>query len=392
MLDSNTILGIRTYLECEEYEHGLLTQNNDCWPCGTPIVYRAGILESQRRPVSTAPAYVLMPPSQAAGGVEYAQVHLGAISPVGLKPLCKNHKVLTVSKFDIGKFDRLLEFVRDIGGISLVIEYETGRRAAPDSIKQIEKVFKYSSLFYYNAWTNKFLKDKEDKFICILTLLDIPYCLPLFNMRKVDGIGLSFTGAIVKASKAQGYLHRTFRADFIYSNYEDNVFFVDGIATNGMQRPDNSIYDNLNKLTSQRFEIGKEDKDRKKKKVTSKLTINTLDSGHLLTFPDDAPTGEISVSKWTTMPISASNAVVYENEMPEPDQDDPEVAPSHNALYHGTGEVVMKTTPEGAVYNNNELPSELPWESNNTFTLTDSTESEEVPTDEPDDTPEEGGN
>jgi len=333
-----------------------------------------------------------MPPSQAAGGVEYAQVHLGAISPVGLKPLYKNHKVLTVSKFDIGKFDRLLEFVRDIGGISLVIEYETGRRAAPDSIKQIEKVFKYSSLFYYNAWTNKFLKDKEDKFICILTLLDIPYCLPLFNMRKVDGIGLSFTGAIVKASKAQGYLHRTFRADFIYSNYEDNVFFVDGIATNGMQRPDNSIYDNLNKLTSQRFEIGKEDKDRKKKKVTSKLTINTLDSGHLLTFPDDAPTGEISVSKWTTMPISASNAVVYENEMPEPDQDDPEVAPSHNALYHGTGEVVMKTTPEGAVYNNNELPSELPWESNNTFTLTDSTESEEVPTDEPDDTPEEGGN
>lgn len=393
MLDSNTILGIRTYLECEEYEHGLLTQNNDCWPCGTPIIYRAGILEADRRRVSTTQAYVLMPPSQRAGGVEYAQVHLNAISPVGLKPLCKNHKVITVSRFDISRFDRLLEFVRDVGGISLVIEYEAGRKAAAVAIKQLERFFKYSSLFYYNTWTNKCLEDKEDKFVCILTLLDIPYCMPLFNMRKVDGIGLSFTGALVKTSKALGYLHRTFRADFIYSNYEDNVFFVDGIAINSIQRPDISIYDNLDKLTGQHFEIGKPDKKRKKRRTaTAKLVINQTDGGHSLTFPSDSPPSEISVAKWSTQPVQVSHAVVSESEMVEPEQDESEVATfSSNAIFHDTSEVIMETTPEGMIVSesplevNNGITSDpLPWEMSST--LTDSTDNTE-----PSDEPEEGG-
>ena len=76
MLDSNTILGIRAYLGCEEYEHGLLSQNIESWPCGAPVVYAANILNQGRhrgRGVSTR-VYALMPPSQKAAGVETAQV------------------------------------------------------------------------------------------------------------------------------------------------------------------------------------------------------------------------------------------------------------------------------------------------------------------------------
>jgi len=379
MLDSNTILGTRGFLKCEEYEHGLLTQNNESWPCGTPVVYQAGILKNDRWPVSNIQAYVLMPPSQRAAGVEYAQVHMSAISPVGLKPLCKNHKVLTANRFDIGKFDRLLEFVRDVGGISLVIEYEEGRKAVAGSIRQIERIFGYSSLFYYNSWTNKFLADKEDRFVCVLTLLDIPYCMPLFNMRKVDGIGLSLSGAVVKASKAQGYLHRTFRADFIYSNYEDNVFFMDGIAINSMREPDSSIYDSLTKLSGQHFEIGKPDK-KKEKKSSSKLTINTLPgSGHSITFPDDTPVSEVSASKWKTLTVLSS----------EPANFGPYNAPVEaENLFHNSDDIVVETTPEGMVVN---TTYEVPWEFNSGMTAGGNNIESNDENDESDDEPEEGG-
>lgn len=263
MLDSNTILGTRGYLECDKYEHGLLIQNNEIWPCGTPIVYAANSLKKDARLHPSVRVYTIMPPNQhASHGNEIAQVELQAISPIGLKPLCENHKILAVSSFDFGKFDRLLEFIRDVGGISLIVEYEEGRRELAESVKRVEGAFKYCSPFSYDVWSDKHLWSKDDKFVCVLTFLDMPYCVPLFNMRKVDGIGLSFCGATVQASIDYGYLNKTFRTDLMYSNYEDNVFFMDGIAVNSMRRPDSTLYSELNKLTVKHLEIGKPGKKR----------------------------------------------------------------------------------------------------------------------------------
>jgi hypothetical protein len=264
-----------------------------------------------------------MPPSQNAGlNNEIAQVELQAISPIGLKPLYENHKILTVSSFDFGKFDRLLEFVRDVGGLSLIVEYEEGRRELAESVRQIERVFKYCSAFSYNTWSDKQLWTKDDKFVCVLTFLDMPYCVPLFNMRKVDGIGLSFCGATVQASIEYGYLNKTFRTDLMYSNYEDNIFFVDGIAVNSMRRPDSSIYSELNKLTVRHFEIGKPDK---KKRMFS------------------APAGEDIVSQvGGNVSFSFPPSETQPEEMVEEATDDsPEVAQEHQQLnaplYHSGG-------------------------------------------------------
>jgi hypothetical protein len=257
MLDSNTILGTRGYLDCDEYEHGLLSQNNDVWPCGTPIVYPANALKKDLRLQPSMNVYTLAPPNQVSHGIEVISVRVEAINPVGLKPLWNSHKVLTVSRFDIDKFSRLLEFVRDVGAISLVIEYEGGRKEAAESIRKLGGFFKYSSIFFYNSFSNKVLWGKDDSFVCVLTFLDIPYCVPLFNTQKVDGIGLSFSGATVKASKQLGYLNRTFRTDFIYTNYEENVFFMDGIAVNEMRSPDSRIFDELTARAGEHPPIGK---------------------------------------------------------------------------------------------------------------------------------------
>jgi len=331
MLDSNTILGTRGCLDCNKYEHGLLVQNNEVWPCGTPIVYAANSLKKDLRLHPSVRVYTIMPPNQHAGfGNEIAQVELQAISPIGIKPLCGNHKVLTVSSFDFGKFGRLLEFVRDVGGISLIVEYEKGRSKLAESIKQIGRVFKHCAPFSYNTWSDKQLWSKDDKFVCVLTFLDIPYCVPLFNMRKVDGIGLSFSGATVQASKDYGYLNKTFRTDIIYSNYEDNVFFVDGIAINSIRSPDSDFYSKLNELTVRHIEIGKPGKKK------------------MLNFPSGE---DIISSKAGSVSYSFPPSETQPEETVEEMVDDsPEVAqesPQLNApLYHSGGGPVNPAAEE----------------------------------------------
>jgi len=340
MLDSNTILGIRAYLDCEEYKHGLLTQNIAAWPCGTPIVYPVSNLDMEGRHRPNTRIYTLMPPCQSGGSIETAQVNIQSISPVGLKPLYKNHKVLVVNEFEINKFNRLLEFIRDVGGISIIVEYDGGRKKLAKSIAKLEKLFRYTSLFYYGTWSDKFLWDENDKFVCILTFLDLPYCVPLFNMNKVDGVGLSFSGATIRASKEYGHLHRTFKADFIYSNYEDNVFFVDGIAINSIRPPDSSVYKELDKYASKHLEIGRPDKRKESNRHYSNDAKYKLEAGE-------------SVTKWTTEP-----AEMAEDEAPEPSNE--LVSPTLENIYNTGGVVINHNTLNGLEVTQHSPHDEIP--------------------------------
>lgn len=262
MLDSNTILGIRGRFGCENYSHAILTQNLDCWPCGVPVVYPSDIdLDYRRNPATHVGT--LITPCQVSGGVEQLNVHSRIVHPVNLRPLCGNHKVLTVSEFDIGKLDRLIEFIHDVGGVSLVIERMKGRQNLIKGIVNLANKFRYNSTFHYNEWGSRYLDGEDDSYLCVLTFLDLPYCVPLFNMNKIDGIGLSLSGVTLKASMSSGQLHRTFRADLIYSNYEENVFVIDGVEVNRKSSTDHKMYDSMAGYAGQTLEIS----DGKNKKL-----------------------------------------------------------------------------------------------------------------------------
>jgi len=262
MLDSNTIFGIRKYLPTDDYAHGILTQNVESWPCGAPVVYSPLELESGHQAVRVL---ALMTPSQVSAGIESLNVMSKIVHPVNLKPLYKNHKVLTVSEFDIGKFERLMQFVRDVGGISLVISDKNGRENVADAVRKIQNLWNYTALFYYNAWGGKYLEGKDDSYACLLTFLDLPYCIPLFNMHKIDGVGLSFCGFTKKASLNYGCLHRTFKMDLIYSKYEENLFVVDGVDVNDREGLTDAHYQEAHKSASKDLEVmkpGSKKKDR----------------------------------------------------------------------------------------------------------------------------------
>jgi len=292
MLDSNTILEVKGYLKCEDYSHGILSQEWENWPCGTPIIYSTADMDKNRGSVD---ALSLMAPSQRAGGNWLNRTPSSLIVPVNMKPLKKNHKVLTVDHFDFDKFVRLREYVQDVGGLSLVIEPSTGRNKLVDEIRKIGNTFNYKSLFYYSPKSPQQLNGKDDRYICVLTFLDLSYCVPIFNIRKVDGLGLSLSGTTVKASEHHGRLFRIFRADFIYSNFLDNIFVTDGVEVNSLVSIPNDILTNMEGLVRQELKVGPEKKMSASAKTKSPKRERAYDKNYSF---------EQTMSEWNTTHVT----------------------------------------------------------------------------------------
>jgi len=329
MLDSNTILGIEATLGCEEYSHAILTQSQNNLRCGTPVIYPTDFDFTNRR--NKVPIATLITPAMG-HQIESTTAPIQTVQPINIKPLCGNHEVLTVASFDFGKFDRLLDFIHDVGGMSLVIEQAKGRSKIVEGIIKLAEMFKHNSLFYYNSWGKKHLAGDDDKYVCILSFFDIPYCIPLFDMRRVDGIGLSFTGVTLKASKAYGQLHRVFKADLIYSNYEENLYVIDGVDVNPPSRCGLDIYSSLFAAASMELPVQKGNEDLKSKKKSTRGYINVSSKKKL---------GE-NDSVYFDTPSVVMGAISYPTDPIEADSE-PEVADG--------GQVNWGTTAELATFN-----------------------------------------
>jgi len=254
MLDSNTILDITRHLSYPEYSHAVLTQNWKGWSCGVPVIYPSNVnIDPDGIIVRVA---TLFTPYKNAAGIESYEIYSHILQRVNIKPLCGNHKIMTVSEFDPSKFKRLSEFIHDVGIISFVVDHKAGRSNIAKGIRAIESMFKYTSVSQHHEICVPILAGNNDKYVCIMTFFDLPYCVPLFNMHKVDGVGLNLVGATVKASKAMGRLNKVFRTDIILSNYLENIFVLDGVAINKAQPISSNMFAAIENMTNLELEIG----------------------------------------------------------------------------------------------------------------------------------------
>jgi hypothetical protein len=367
-LNSNTILGVKAFLSDLKYTHGILRHEWDNWPCGAPIVYPDG--DDISRKVSVLS---LIAPSQSAGGIEAAEVRGGSIVPVNLKPLCGNHKVVDIGELDISKFDRLRDFICDVGGISFVIDSKAGRLSTVNYIVDLSKKFKFFGLFHFNQWNKKHLASEDDKYAFTLTFLDLPYCIPIFNSRRVDGIGLSLSGITLEASVKYGRLHRVFRSDFVFSNYEDNAFVIDGITVNKSTNGENGIIKEIHRLAELELPTPKSSegsihdwylkniKDREfKAKLSTTSEWNKLVGQNAVGLMGTA-------NEWQPMPSLGEVPEPSDAAPPEPDD-----SPIVEIIHNGDSIIEFDTAP---------------WEEENNSEMIDEPEDEDLLEE-----PEEGGN
>ena len=205
-----------------------------------------------------------------------------------------------------------------MGAISIVIECQPGRSDIIKNIMQLNNYFKYHELFSYNNQGQKSLRDQEDRYVCVVSLFDLQYCIPIFNTKKVDGIGVRIITTCNKSSEEYGYLDPVVRADFILSNYEDNVFFVDGVHINTYKYPvGSSILIELEKMVSLKVVYRKGAMASKKElKASGYSGVNYTSTGK---FKADGTAGakkEKTMSKSDWMLEFGQGALKFDTEVP----------------------------------------------------------------------------
>jgi hypothetical protein len=254
VLSSDVILGTGNkefFKDGGRISSGILTQDYNYTPCGSPIM--ASLTKSE-----TIGCLTPFPARANTGcGIMWTPAHIIALTE--RKPLNETHKVRNIEEFDYSKFDSVIESVKTYSGISFLSKEKTSVPSILDSIKSIIGEYKYSSLFQFNIIGGMFLSGEDDNLLNILSFFDLSHCVPLFNLRKLDGLAISFSQVLRKHSELIGQQVNTIRLDIVVSNYEDNLFIIDGATIDQKYPIKSSLYKEVQKFVKKDLPI-KQDK------------------------------------------------------------------------------------------------------------------------------------
>jgi hypothetical protein len=178
---------------------------------------------------------------------------------VSLKPLVRTHRTVSIEQYNPDKAVHIGEYVKHLGGITFVVEDEIARIKLANDLFYLTKVYKYNSLLYHNKFGRKYLRGEDDCVLGIVSFFSLPYCVPIFNTKKVDGMGVSYCEAIMKESIDQNRLIRTYRMDFVLSNFEENLFVIDGATVNPINPVQSATFNELGKWAAQKLEVRTKD-------------------------------------------------------------------------------------------------------------------------------------
>lgn len=236
-----------------EFSHVILSQDWEQWPCGTPLIVDRKLIKAKDS--TSIRVFALFPPRSFINKMEDFTVVKESLVDTALKPLIKTHRTLSIDAFDCAKFDRLKAYVRDMGGITFVVKEKGARSDLVNVLKFFPGEFKYTSLFHYTKYGTKYLLGKDDNLLGVISFFDLPYCIPLFNLKKVDGMGVSYCQAPRKISEKSNGLVRSYRVDVILSNYADNIFVIDGSDINPLSPIHRDLYSELKGWAHEEMEV-----------------------------------------------------------------------------------------------------------------------------------------
>ncbi|TET61119.1 MAG: hypothetical protein E3J47_05795 [Candidatus Stahlbacteria bacterium] len=285
MLRSDTILGTKNrefFTDDCKIAYAILTQNYDHLPCGAPVM----VAVKKQRTLACINVF----PARASTICGYTWLPENILKFVDKTPLCETHKVKNIDEFDYSQFSTIIKSVKEHGGVSFISNKKAAGFSMMDSIKSIVREYKHSSLFHFNTYGNRFLSGKNDNLLSIISFFDFIHCIPLFNLKKVDGLGISFTQTLRKHSQLVGKQVNTFRVDIIVSNYSDNLFTIDGATIDQEYKVKNSLYKEIksqikNNLPIQKDNLKLKSKKQSRDKKDKEFHINYESGGEVPSQP-----------------------------------------------------------------------------------------------------------
>jgi hypothetical protein len=149
-----------------------------------------------------------------------------------------NSKIKIIPRFEINKLDSLLKYVKDNGAMTFNItstesDKETAKSVCNflDKLYEMCNMYKYNSVFYYDYPEGSRIYNMEDT-LYTARFLALHNCVPIFNHKRVDGVGVIFNMSSISSTKNTGALVTKICITLVLSNYKDNIFTTDGIQVN----------------------------------------------------------------------------------------------------------------------------------------------------------------
>jgi hypothetical protein len=218
----------------KDHEHNtvLILTDSENLPTPCPGIMRQKDIDTALRgelPLGKRFAHAVIPFSPRNGfSVRYRVGVLPQIIPTDPKQLINGHRIEILDKFPLNSIREISTVAKERGGVSFIInDRKEMARTVRGLFKSAAKDFKYVECF--GQETNAYgPENMGDDLALSITLMDLPYCIPIYDTRRLDGVGLIASLFYPKSTEKKGDLRYHDIFALVLSNYADNIFKIDG--------------------------------------------------------------------------------------------------------------------------------------------------------------------
>ena len=148
----------------------------------------------------------------------------------GDKCFANTHVIKKVDYFDTKKFDSLINYIKEMGSITLDFGDAEGANGIVAALDLFKASFKHSSYI-----SSRRLDTSQTKtFKIAVDFIDVSNVYPIFNSKKCDGIWTNvyiYNPMVPPGKNVLAYANLC----SVYTNHKTNIFEVDGANLRGME-------------------------------------------------------------------------------------------------------------------------------------------------------------
>jgi len=185
-----------------------------------------------------------------------------------------SHKFVDVPGFDFKKTDRLLNYVQANNSISLVID---NMKAAAGFFGAFRKKMSNEFPVYrhvQHSMPERGPSTKDDRLVLVLTFMNMPLCIPIYNTRKVNGMGLNAALLWEKSTESSKRVRMEEEFWILMSHEAANVLSIDGARFSSNQMTSGAVLDHIKHAAQ--LEVVRVSEKRPHKRVKKKSLYSEL--------------------------------------------------------------------------------------------------------------------
>lgn len=190
-------------------------------------------------------------------------------------PFTEHHKIKMVKKFDWSKVDAIQDYVDEFGSLTIhIANYSVNLGAELVGIAMLEFFNKFKS-----SLLSKYRYNSIEHFTCdheyrsksgtnlahYITFLSLPNCIPIFNRKKVHGMGMIYNAIKYRESLKNGVLTCAAKLAIILTHHLDNKYVIDGIRVSDLNPVSKDVIKHLNLLAQKHAAIKYVEQEKPKK-------------------------------------------------------------------------------------------------------------------------------